>query len=1325
MKNAKSSLRVLLCFALIFVVVLSMASCDIGGAFGMIADGNFKGAWGSLTGKHEYTSVVTPPTCLEKGYTTYTCAKCGDTYVDDYVDPAHTLVTHAKKDPTCKEIGYEAYESCTACGYTTYKAIPKADHTYTTKITRFPTPCSNGVKSTMCTVCGIHEDTYLDVVSFTLPSVHDALKSFVGNNVIEINAKDTDVILIKEIVSDEDIECYKNALALKVGNLTVDGEGEKLYAYLSLDLGLLSYDSAEDDAEPTFSRQLVIDVIIDGDQVSLAITEDGQTNEGSGDLSEIFYTALASCYGMTYEQFVEATYVGGKIAECAPFVQSIIGTITTLGSTEINPILPDIMALISENVVIIEGNKYTVDLAGFAKVIETLQGKTVTDIIDARYGVGTFDRVESFFLSLPTMKVRDVVDIAVKFSEQSGVALDDVYALINYLIYSATGEDFNIESEVISNYDKTVLGILMESSGYNQDKISERAVEITEDLQYFFDTVKDLDVDQLYNLAVFGNANYSSGDGSIFRITDSLSAYAEMLGESSVCEMIVDDNGNVIAFNVFVDGAFNISYGTDAEGYNDVYIEFNYASDYYKFSIDVNDEDATFVYSVNSNDIIFAEICKNELGEISSANVTVNQVVYISNVVLDSTGENYVVERVEMLEKIADIVYTNDGESISIVITTDDGTVSVFATVENSCEDKTVTGTITSSLDDKESYEGSFTYVEDINGVITDLVIDLDMITYDYTDVMSDVEGEGFIRVYDETPKRYDILDLTYTSDAEGNFEILVDVNYVTYYDGASAVEDGADVEFAVTTVDNGDGRFDDVLVLEVKFYDGESYKLVYTVSYTEYTVIVEDLDVGYEIPVTYVTAMKVELYVDGELDFTVEASSVETENGGRHFTLNVEGLEYVHIDTEYELTETPDGPDYSGDYENPTDYDGSPVTIVFYHTMGSNLSSVLDKYIAEFNEMYPNITIVHERIGGYDDVRDQIKNEIAVGFQPNIAYCYGDHVALYNTAGAVVPLDGFIESNSLGFTSDELENFIDGFYDEGAMFGDGSMYMLPLSKSTEILYYNKTFFETYGLQVPTTWDEMEEVCELIKEIDPYSTPLGYDSEANWFITMCEQYGSPYTSADDHYLFDNETNRAFVARFREWYQNGWVTTQEIYGGYMSNLLVSQQCYMVIGSSAGASYYNTGSFEVGMSAVPQVDPYNPKAIQQGPSLCIFKQADYQEVAASWLFVKFLTSDPAFQAEFSMASGYMPVTEAVLDIPLYQAFLDSSDIRAQALRTALEQRDAFFASPAFNGSAKARDVVGVLMQYCFTVVTDTVEETIKKAFEDAIEECWWYE
>ena len=167
------------------------------------------------------------------------------------------------------------------------------------------------------------------------------------------------------------------------------------------------------------------------------------------------------------------------------------------------------------------------------------------------------------------------------------------------------------------------------------------------------------------------------------------------------------------------------------------------------------------------------------------------------------------------------------------------------------------------------------------------------------------------------------------------------------------------------------------------------------------------------------------------------------------------------------------------------TGYDGSDVTITFYHTMGTNLSTVLDDYIVEFNKLYPHIHVQWEAIGSYDDVRDQISTQIFVGSQPNIAYCYPDHVALYNMAGAVATLDNLIESKTevkradgtteiLGLTPEQKADFIEGYYNEGKQFGDGLMYTMPLSKSTEVLYYNKTFFDQNGIKVPTTWAEME-----------------------------------------------------------------------------------------------------------------------------------------------------------------------------------------------------------------------------------------------------------
>lgn len=449
--------------------------------------------------------------------------------------------------------------------------------------------------------------------------------------------------------------------------------------------------------------------------------------------------------------------------------------------------------------------------------------------------------------------------------------------------------------------------------------------------------------------------------------------------------------------------------------------------------------------------------------------------------------------------------------------------------------------------------------------------------------------------------------------------------------------------------------------------------------------------------------------------------------------------------------TPDPDTDKKVGNFEVPEDgYDGSEVTITFYHTMGSNLTDVLENYIAEFNKLYPNIHIVHTKIGGYDDVRDQISTEITTGAQPNIAYCYPDHVALYNLAGSVITLDSLINSTvevtradgskeTLGLTKDQIADFIEGYYNEGRQFGDGLMYTMPLSKSTEVLYYNATFFAEHNLTPPTTWEEMEELCKKIKEIDPKSIPLGYDSEANWFITMCEQYGSPYTSATgDHFLFDNETNREFVKKFREWYQKGYLTTQKIYGAYTSGLFTSTnevKSYMSIGSSAGATHQRPtanadGSypFDVGIATIPQVSETNKKVISQGPSLCIFKKANQnpQEVVASWLFVKYLTTTVEFQAEFSMASGYVPVIKSVSENETYKEFIDGANggtnIAALSAKVCLEQEEAYYTSPAFNGSSTARDQVGALLAKCLSADDGgNVDAMIKKAFEDAIEEC----
>ncbi len=424
--------------------------------------------------------------------------------------------------------------------------------------------------------------------------------------------------------------------------------------------------------------------------------------------------------------------------------------------------------------------------------------------------------------------------------------------------------------------------------------------------------------------------------------------------------------------------------------------------------------------------------------------------------------------------------------------------------------------------------------------------------------------------------------------------------------------------------------------------------------------------------------------------------------------------------------------------------YEGGEVTIKFAHTMGAKLQAVLDYHIGEFNKIYPNIHIEHSTYGGWGDIAGLINTEIMGDNQPNVAYCYPDHVATYNMSKSTLILDNLIDSTApvtradgqeeiLGLTQEQKDDFFQSYYGEGKVFGDGKMYTMPLSKSTEVLYYNKTFFDKNGLTVPTTWDEMEAVCRKIKELDPDCIPLGYDSEDNWFITMCEQNKFDFTTAsgDEHFLFNNDDCKAFVKRFRGWYQDGLVTTEALYGSYTSGLFTEldttkAHSYMCIGSTGGASYQipEGKAFEVGVAPIPQADANNQKVISQGPSLCILNGTPEENVAA-WLFVKYLTTNVAFQTEFSSTSGYAPVIKSAQADPTYAEWLNLADggayLTAMVVKVGLETAETTFTSPAFVGSSVARSQVGSMMAKCMSESTNDVDGLINKAFQDAYDEC----
>ena len=102
--------------------------------------------------KHKYESVVTKPTCTDKGYTTHTC-KCGDSYKDSYKDATGHNYKSVVTKPTCMDQGYTTH-TCSVCGHS-YKDSYKGalGHSYKTTVVK-PTTSSKGYTEYKCERCG-------------------------------------------------------------------------------------------------------------------------------------------------------------------------------------------------------------------------------------------------------------------------------------------------------------------------------------------------------------------------------------------------------------------------------------------------------------------------------------------------------------------------------------------------------------------------------------------------------------------------------------------------------------------------------------------------------------------------------------------------------------------------------------------------------------------------------------------------------------------------------------------------------------------------------------------------------------------------------------------------------------------------------------------------------------------------------------------------------------------------------------------------------------------------------------------------------------------
>ena len=119
----------------------------------------FEDVGGQPACEHDYVAVVTAPTCTEGGYTTYTCSKCGNSYVGDETaalghDFGEWTVTKAA---TCTDKGEET-RACSRCDVKETREIAATGHSFGEwTVTKAATCTAEGEETRACANCDAKE----------------------------------------------------------------------------------------------------------------------------------------------------------------------------------------------------------------------------------------------------------------------------------------------------------------------------------------------------------------------------------------------------------------------------------------------------------------------------------------------------------------------------------------------------------------------------------------------------------------------------------------------------------------------------------------------------------------------------------------------------------------------------------------------------------------------------------------------------------------------------------------------------------------------------------------------------------------------------------------------------------------------------------------------------------------------------------------------------------------------------------------------------------------------------------------------------------------
>lgn len=362
-----------------------------------------------------------------------------------------------------------------------------------------------------------------------------------------------------------------------------------------------------------------------------------------------------------------------------------------------------------------------------------------------------------------------------------------------------------------------------------------------------------------------------------------------------------------------------------------------------------------------------------------------------------------------------------------------------------------------------------------------------------------------------------------------------------------------------------------------------------------------------------------------------------------------------------------------------------TPTTITVWHVYGGQTDSPLNDLIDKFNQTVGKEQQINVQVTSVSNTNTIHELVLAAANGEPGAPELPDLFVSYPKTVMALPDDSILVDYRDYFSEEELSAFLPAFVEEGTV--NDRLVVLPVAKSTEIMYINQTIFDRFsqatGVTIENldTWEGLFQAAETYAAWTDAQTPdipgdaksmFVHDYYFNYFQVGAESLGEDFFQGDE-LAFGPAFQTAWEPLARAALQGGvWLK-----GGYATESI--RNSIVSVASSASILYYSdvvtypdNTSEEITIISrpCPVFENGEKLVMQRGAGFCTVRSTPEREWAAV-TFLKWLT-EPEHNVEFVTQTGYMPVIRAAFEtelpkaieelenpkyVSLYQAYLDT--------------------------------------------------------------------